>query len=547
MTSTALCPPSLCSLWTRKQKRYNVSDTVPSGPQAKDEPASVPTLGNGLQLLPDGSLVSPVPAILAARYERRDAAAVNSHSADERTPTEQDRDRLAYSPFLRRLAGVTQVVSPELQTARFHSRASHTHKVALLAREIAEHIVRKARTDDKWADVILRAGGLDIAAAEAAGLAHDLGHPPFGHAGERVLNAKLIAAGVAEGFEGNAQSFRIVTVLEAHKLKSSGLDLTNVTLAAILKYPWRRDLKKSAEEPTKLPKFGAYVTEQEELWRARDAVYPGNSERTYDGKQDKPRQSLEASIMDLADDIGYSIHDLEDFWAEGVFDIDRVQLDLDIAIAALSASEPIGEGNQFGEAMKKLVAYEDSQFNEAEYLRSLSWLHGFIGRQGPQSGNAESATRLLKDKLNGVVGDFFGAIEVDDSGARPMVTLETKKWHLMQVLKAVTKHYFVTRSRMGTLQQSQHVVISELFDALERWMRDSPDLVALPRPLQIALDRAHARIPAPPVDPETHLGPEVYRAISDYICGMSDSEALMRSQWLRGNVVPGVSSLGVVS
>lgn len=141
-------------------------------------------------------------------------------------------------------------------------------------------------------------GGLDPSVAESAGLAHDLGHPPFGHVAEEELNRIIMEHGVADGFEGNAQSFRIVTRLEIREAGTLGLDLTRATLAAILKYPW---LKGAGLKPHK---FGAYTTETSEFEFARSEL-PAN------------RRTVEAEIMDWADDITYSAHDLEDFYRAG--------------------------------------------------------------------------------------------------------------------------------------------------------------------------------------------------------------------------------------
>jgi dGTPase len=150
---------------------------------------------------------------------------------DSRTPSQHDRDRILYTDELRRLAGVTQVVGA-VEGHIFHNRLTHTFEVAQIARRIAERLVRDQR---ELADA---AGGIDPDVVEAAALAHDLGHPPFGHAAEEELKE---LAGNADGFEGNPQSFRIVTRLAAHRESYVGLDLTRATLNAILKYPWFRD------------------------------------------------------------------------------------------------------------------------------------------------------------------------------------------------------------------------------------------------------------------------------------------------------------------
>ena len=180
---------------------------------------------------------------------------------EHRTPFERDRDRLLYTEALRRLAGVTQVVRPA-EGHVFHNRLTHTHEVAQLARRLAQRI---SRTADK--ELLEELGGLDPEVAEAAALAHDLGHPPFGHVAETELDRLIIAAleessatkkgGMqVAGFEGNAQSFRIVTKLAIRSFDGFGLNLTRATLNGLLKYPWQ----KSSSAP-KRHKYGVYPSE----------------------------------------------------------------------------------------------------------------------------------------------------------------------------------------------------------------------------------------------------------------------------------------------
>ena len=153
---------------------------------------------------------------------------------DQRSRSQRDRDRLLYSAAFRRLAGVTQVASPA-EADIFHNRLTHTLKVAQVGRRLAEKLL-KEQPDE--ADAL---GGIDPEVVEAAGLAHDLGHPPFGHIAEETLENCLQKRKVGGGYEGNAQSFRIVTKLAARFEEEDGLDLTRATLSAILKYPWIRD------------------------------------------------------------------------------------------------------------------------------------------------------------------------------------------------------------------------------------------------------------------------------------------------------------------
>ena len=150
------------------------------------------------------------------------------------SPFRVDRDRIVSSPFFARLAGVTQVISPGGGGLLVHNRMTHSLKVAQVARAIAERVAGKS-------DLAEKLGGCDPDVVEAAALAHDLGHPPFGHLGERVLDQLARQRlRIPDGFEGNAQSYRIVTSTEIRGQATIGLNLTNAVRAAILKYPWTR-------------------------------------------------------------------------------------------------------------------------------------------------------------------------------------------------------------------------------------------------------------------------------------------------------------------
>jgi dGTPase len=154
---------------------------------------------------------------------------LNRSKRDYRRPFERDRDRVLYSSAFRRLAGITQVAAVSEQRV-LHNRLTHSLKVAQLGRRIAQHVESDERD---LAEQI----GVNPDVVETAGLAHDLGHPPFGHIAEDVLKAKLKAIPGLEGFEGNAQSFRIVTKVARRRETHVGLDLTRSSLNAILKYP----------------------------------------------------------------------------------------------------------------------------------------------------------------------------------------------------------------------------------------------------------------------------------------------------------------------
>lgn len=487
---------------------------------------------HGLLVLPDGSLV--VEARYVERYSRASKPAeIVPGTSDQRTETERDRGRLGYSPFLRRLAGVTQVVSPDLTAAQMHSRSSHTHKVALVSREIAEHIVRRAYEDDgEVAEVIRFAGGLDLAACEAAGLAHDLGHPPFGHAGEKALD-HLMSAYVPDGFEGNAQSFRIVTELDRDRLhRTDGLDLTNVTLAAILKYPFLRRPGSS--------KFSAYKTEEGHFLRVRSAMLGREAE--------KGQQTLEASIMDLADDIAYAIHDLEDFFAAGVIDPRSAARALTDAIDGVDKTAPNfaeskSEDDPFTKESKELRRRYGDYFDDQEYLEALGRVNGLVGEISDPGDTL--GVLQLRTALSERVQQCFQQIRVSKVPPYPdgpLVSLEQPAWHELQCLKVITKQFLVFTSRMGVLQRAQTEVIKSLFKALIDWLESTP--APMNHDLPVPFMRLLSAMPAD-YKPGEALTEHHYRAIADYICEMSDAEALLRSKWLTGKDVPGVAAMGM--
>ena len=173
-------------------------------------------------------------AIDPNRYQRRYQG---DRDDDQRDPGQRDRDRILYTSAFRRLAGITQVAAPSEPYA-VHNRLTHSLEVAQIGRRLAERLLAEAEA------LRLDVSNLNPDVVEAAALAHDLGHPPFGHIAEDELDHLVRVASSGnddlEGFGGNAQSFRIVTYLAVRHERFPGLNLTAATLDAILKYPWLR-------------------------------------------------------------------------------------------------------------------------------------------------------------------------------------------------------------------------------------------------------------------------------------------------------------------
>jgi dGTPase len=235
----------------------------------------------------------PPPEQIAKLDERMPPASGPDDRGRYRTEAQRDRDRIIYSSAFRRLGGVTRVTESELGFT-FHTRLTHSIKVAQVTRRSVERLLQDA------SGVLTEA--LDPDAAEAAALAHDLGHPPFGHVAEAVLDRLGRDAG-GEGFNGNAQSFRILTRL-AIRAEGRGLSLTRRTLDGSLKYPWLRGAAHA-------DKWGAYSDDAEAFGWVRE-----------DSEPQAP--CLTARLMDWSDDLTYAIHDLDDYYRAGLVPLDRL-------------------------------------------------------------------------------------------------------------------------------------------------------------------------------------------------------------------------------
>lgn len=250
--------------------------------------------------------------------------------SDLRSIFARDRDRILYSTSFLRMAGKAQVV-PVGELGLYHTRLTHSLKVAQLGRRLAERIRDKHGGEQLSRNSLLRPPDPDL--VEAGCLAHDLGHAPFGHVGERVLCELLdkssgieLQSGLGRlgryfrderralmrrgGFEGNAQTFRILAYLSARRplAPRCGLNLTRATLDATIKYPRLRVHGRSVQE-----KWGAFNVDAERLeWVREGRVGP------------QARLSFEAQLMDWCDDVTYAVHDMIDFYRSGFIPLDRL-------------------------------------------------------------------------------------------------------------------------------------------------------------------------------------------------------------------------------
>jgi dGTPase len=341
-----------------------------------------------------------------------------SAMARTRSAFERDRARVLHSYAFRRLADKTQVVSPG-QDDFPRTRLTHSLEVAQIAREMGAAL------------------GCDPDVTDAAGLAHDLGHPPFGHNGEDALNE--VAAGIG-GFEGNAQTLRIVTRLEAKVVtadgRSGGLNLSRATLDAICKYPW------PARPQTH--KFGAYGADLSAFRWLRE------------GRPDGVR-CLEAQVMDWADDVAYSVHDVEDGVHSG-----------HIMLAAVSDEERAGLCEQAAWLYSSLPAGELAPVLEA--LLGLPACRDLAGYDGTYA--AQAAAKRATSELTGRFVGAAVAATREQYGDGPLgryaadLILPGRVVAECALLKAIAYRYVMRRPGVKPLLAAQRRALSELSSAL---------------------------------------------------------------------------------
>jgi dGTPase len=352
-----------------------------------------------------------------------------------RSPFARDRARVLHSVGLRRLAAKTQVMLAGV--ADFpRTRLTHTLEVAQIARELGDAL------------------GCDADVVEVAGLAHDLGHPPFGHNGEEELDR--LARGIG-GFEGNAQTLRVLARLEAKITDetgaSAGLNLTRASLDASCKYPWPR-------KPG-LRKFGYYADDAAVFdWLRQGA--PGE------------RTCLEEQVMDWSDDVAYSVHDAEDAVHTGLLDLAQFRsasVQEELVAIARERYAPDRDLHALTEAMGRLTSLEywPGQFDGS--MASLVELKTFTSYLiGRFCVSAQIATQIE-----------YGSEPLTRYAANLVVPDEVRDE--VSVMKAVAVKYVMNRPGADAEYARQREVIAELVHgltldegrSLEPWLKPTFD------------------------------------------------------------------------
>lgn len=419
-----------------------------------------------------------------AGYDDADAARFHAEQhRSQRDDFARDRARVLHSAALRRLAAKTQVLSPASPADFARNRLTHSLEVAQVGRELATAL-------DLAADVV-----------DTACLSHDLGHPPFGHNGERALNEWAEDFG---GFEGNAQTLRILTRLEPKVIdadgRSFGLNLTRASLDASCKYPWTAD--HPLPDPGGRLKFGVYP-EDEDVFRWLRADAPGRV------------RCIEAEVMDLSDDIAYSVHDFEDAIVNGYLDPARLADPREHEWLLTAIQSWAG----FDFARDEL---EDALFR---LTRMPEWIDAFDG--------SRAALARLKNLTSDLIGRFARAATTATRESYATSVLARYRGHLvvprvveaeMAVLKGIIGAAVVSIEGRKDLYKEQRRVLKRLASAL--WERPE------------ALDRLHAQDFA-----SARTDAARRRVVVDQVASLTDQLAIAWHGSLVGQLDP--ASVGV--
>lgn len=441
-----------------------------------------------------------------------------------RTQWSRDYARLIHSPSYRRLQGKTQLF-PGQESDFFRNRLTHSQEVAQISKSIAirlNHLLKKNNQDYV----------IDPTLVEFAGLAHDLGHPPFGHLGERALNKKMIYFG---GFEANAQTLRILTKLEKkHKIdgtkedsgidakgidKRVGLNLTFRSLASILKYDNKIQYRGKDIDKLK-PIKGYYESEENIVKTIKDKVTGVDN---YKGKF----KTIECQIMDIADDIAYSTYDLEDAFKLGFLEpLDLIPTEYNDKIIE-NVTKKINRN------LNLALKVNDIKDTILKIMRKYFLDYPFeIGSDVPLSdtekidlflisvGVAKNISKDIASKgylrspfTSSLVGRFIRGVEIGEINkkipALSTIDIKSDVRKEIEVLKNFTYETLILSPKVKIAEYRGDKIVSEIFDVLS----DNKGFELLPPDIRTIYDSVKRE-------------EDKKRVISDFIASMTDNFAL---------------------
>lgn len=360
---------------------------------------------------------------LPARYTAADVErwAAEAPKSQSRTPFQRDRARVLHSSALRRLGAKTQVLGAGSDDF-VRTRLTHSLEVAQVGRDIATAL------------------GCDPDVVDAACLSHDLGHPPFGHNGETVLDD--LAADIG-GFEGNAQTLRLLTRLEPKIVgedRPFGLNLTRAAVDAAIKYPWARG---EGPDPSS-SKFGVYADDLDVYRWARDGAPAG-------------RKCLEAQVMDASDDIAYSVHDIEDAVTGRSLDLARLADPQERAAALYVVQDWYLPGHEIEELDEALARLESEPW----------WIGEFSGTMRSAAALKDMASQLI-GRFTASVVEATRAAHGTDPIARfdaDLVVPESTDIEIA-VLKGLAAAYVMSTAAQQPVYDEQEQILRDLYAVL---------------------------------------------------------------------------------
>lgn len=424
-----------------------------------------------------------------------------------RTAFRRDYARLLHSPAFRRLQGKTQLF-PGTESDYFRNRLTHSLEVAQVAKSIAMLT--------NHSNPYFERHPIDTDLVEFAALAHDLGHPPFGHNGEEALDARMKQAG---GFEGNAQTLRIISRLEKKiagegadeaGLSATGNDLrlglnpTLRTLASVIKYDAVIPAKRKAD--ARVHK-GFYEDDKACVDAVREAVLRGADARL---------STIECQIMDIADDIAYSTYDLEDALKAGFVTLvsifaagDEIHNNV-----ALRMSEALGRAYSASDVIEIFTRLFHDFFSTGEFRSGIDigkpeGVVDIIRVIETQSQSLSDNGYLRTEFTSAMIAKFIDGIDVEVDPDNPMLSRLKVDLRIREEIEAL-KHFnylsVIDSPRLSLVRFRGKQIVTEIFDALEA------DASLLPQDFRVALERQDKR------------GKK--RIICDFIAGMTDRYAV---------------------
>ncbi|NHA67722.1 deoxyguanosinetriphosphate triphosphohydrolase family protein [Phycicoccus flavus] len=451
-------------------------------------------------------------------------SAVGTTDSDHRSPFQHDVDRVLYTPEFRALSGRTQVIAAD-QLGVYHNRLTHSLKVAQVGKRMASLLAARAVQDGEGG------AGPDPDLVEAACLIHDIGHPPFGHIGEKQITKTLdeLAGGRYEnGFQANAQNLRIVTYMAVRRGRMArGLHLTRAALDASVKYPWRRGPKTApgSEDDFASKHWGCYADlEDTLLWISGDAQLPDPPVEA----KDAPARPVEEQIMDWADEVSYACHDVDDFYRAGLIPL------ADILNGMPRTALKAGGRNSAGYETNRFLAYlertEDEGFDIDSVVRGLFSVQNTVGSIHPYESDASGrgeASAITSALISAFLSpDAIRLERQNDSehltryGASLSVNPEYRE--AVVALKKLLWCYVVDRPGLATQQAGQRRIL----DDLVRWYAKEPGRL-------LAEDRREEYEEADPITGQPGHS-DALRAAADTVASLTEAQAVRIHRRLSG-------------